>query len=88
VLMNMIDFAMNPQEALDAPRWQWLGEKKIEIEPDFGPQVAEALRKRGHQVTIQPDFIGFGRGQIIIRDENGVLTGATEPRADGCVAAW
>jgi len=88
VLMNMIDFGMNPQEALDAPRWQWLGGKKIEIEPDFGPHLAEALRKRGHQVAIQPDFIGFGRGQIILRDENGVLTGATEPRADGCVAAW
>ena len=30
----------------------------------------------------------FGRGQLIFRDENGILTGATEPRAGGAVAAW
>ena len=34
------------------------------------------------------DYTGFGRGQIIWRDENGVLAGATEPRTDGTVAAW
>ena len=88
VLMNMIDFGMNPQEALDAPRWQWLGGKKIEVEPGFDQAVVEALRKRGHDITVQPDFTGFGRGQIIIRQENGVLAGGTEPRTDGCVAAW
>ncbi len=34
------------------------------------------------------DFTGFGRGQVILRGEDGVLRGATEPRADGAVAAW
>ena len=45
------------------------------------------LRRRGHEVT-GGDPINFGRGQIIWRDEQGVLCGGTEPRADGCVAAW
>ena len=36
VMMNYIDFGLNEQEALDAPRWQWMGGKKIEIEPGFG----------------------------------------------------
>ena len=88
VLMNMLHFNMNPQEALDAPRWQWTGDKYIEIEPGFGESIAQALIAKGHDVNIQPDFISFGRGQIIVRDENGVLMGATEPRADGCVASW
>ena len=88
VLMNMIDYGLNPQEALDAPRWQWLGGRKIEIETGFGNELAEALRRRGHEVTMTDDFISFGRGQIILRDDNGVLMGATEPRADGTVAAW
>jgi gamma-glutamyltranspeptidase/glutathione hydrolase len=86
--MNMIDYGLNPQEALDAPRWQWLGGRKIEIEAGFGNELAEALRRRGHEVIMTDDFISFGRGQIILRDDNGVLMGATEPRADGTVAAW
>ena len=88
VVMNLVDYALNPQEALDAPRWQWLGGKKIEIESAFAPEVAEGLRRRGHDVTVADDFITFGRGQMILRGEDGVLIGATESRADGCVAAW
>lgn len=88
VMMNMIDFGLNPQEALDAPRWQWVGGKKIEIETGFGEKIVEALRKRGHEVKVMDDFTGFGRGQIIIRQKDGVLVGATEPRTDGIVAAW
>lgn len=88
VVMNLVDYGLNPQEALDAPRWQWLGGKKIEIESAFAPEVAEGLRRRGHDVTVADDFITFGRGQMILRGEDGVLIGATESRADGCVAAW
>lgn len=88
VMMNLIDFGMNPQEALDAPRWQWTGGMNIEIEQGFPMDMAEKLRRRGHQVTVAPDSINFGRGQLIFRDEKGILTGATEPRTDGCVAAW
>ena len=88
VLMNLIDYGLNPQEALDAPRWQWLGGRKIELEPGFGKSVADSLRRRGHEVTVNPDAPGFGRGQMILRNREGVLAGATEPRADGMVAAW
>jgi gamma-glutamyltranspeptidase/glutathione hydrolase len=88
VMMNLIDFGLNPQEALDAPRWQWTGGKKVEIEAGFGSEVAEALRARGHEITVKEDFTSFGRGQMILRNKDGVLAGATEPRADGTVAAW
>lgn len=89
VVANTVDFHMNPQEALDAPRWQWLGGRQIEVEPGVSPQIVEGLRKRGHEVRINQETAPFGRGQIIWRDESsGVLMGATEPRADGVVAAW
>ncbi|MEO0444353.1 MAG: gamma-glutamyltransferase family protein, partial [Pseudomonadota bacterium] len=39
VLTNMIDFGMNPQAALDAPRWQWLGDKAVGLEPEFGSEI-------------------------------------------------
>lgn len=88
VVMNTVDFHMNPQEALDAPRWQWVGDKKIQVEREFPYSITEELVRRGHDVSVLPESITFGRGQIIWRDENGVLCGATEPRADGAVAAW
>jgi len=87
VVSNMVDFGMNPQEALDAPRWQWIGDMKVEMEPGFRPELVEDLIRRGHEITITEDRINMGRGQIILRNEDGVYAGATEPRADGCVAA-
>lgn len=88
VVMNTVDFMMNPQEALDAPRWQWTGGKKILVERTFPYAVTEELVRRGHEITVAAENITFGRGQIIWRNEEGVLCGASEPRADGMVAAW
>ena len=88
VVSHLVDFNRNPQEALDAPRWQWIGEKKIAVERSFPYAATEELLRRGHEVTVAADSIDFGRGQMILRGENGVLAGATEPRADGVVAAW
>lgn len=87
VLANLLELGMNPQEALDAPRWQWTGGKRIELEPGFPEETAAGLRRRGHELaTGNP--LDFGRGQMILRGENGTLCGATEPRADGCVAGY
>ena len=88
ILTSMIDFDRNPQEALDAPRWQWKGGMKFEMEPGFSDEIIEDLRKRGHEISINDDLQAFGRGEIICRNEKGVLAGATEPRGDGTAAAW
>lgn len=88
VVMDTVDFLMNPQNALDAPRWQWIEGKKVQLEDGVPAKIAEELRRRGHDITVMSDYTSFGRGQIIWRDENGVLAGATEPRTDGTVAAW
>lgn len=86
-LINMLDLGMNPQEALDAPRWQWTGGRRIEFENSFPADTVSALAARGHNVD-GGDSINFGRGQIIWRDDAGTLCGATEPRADGGIAAY
>ncbi|MBS4178305.1 gamma-glutamyltransferase family protein [Lederbergia citrea] len=89
VVMNMVDFMLNPQATLDAPRWRWVKEKLIEVEPQFPDHIAKALVRKGHIVQRAVESGMFGRGQIIVRDpKTGILSGGTEPRADGSIAVW
>ncbi|MBS4219357.1 gamma-glutamyltransferase [Bacillus sp. FJAT-49711] len=89
VVSNTIDFHLNPQAALDAPRWQWTEGKKVVLEPNFPLHIAQALARKGHQVQLSVDSGSFGRGQAIWRNhETGVLMGGTESRTDGSIAAW
>lgn len=88
VIVNTVDYHMNPQECLDAPRFQWMGEKRIQLEREVSSHIAQALADMGHQVEIVHSNLDMGRGQIIWRLENGTLVGGTEPRADGTIAAW
>ncbi|HLR51358.1 MAG TPA: gamma-glutamyltransferase [Candidatus Avamphibacillus sp.] len=89
VLMNTIDFGLNPQAALDAPRWQWMRDKIVEVEPRFPHHTATELAEKGHDVRIAMEPNSFGRGQIIWRDpKSGVLVGGTESRTDGSIAVW
>jgi gamma-glutamyltranspeptidase / glutathione hydrolase len=89
VIMNTIDFQLNPQAALDAPRWQWIEGKKVVVEHNFPQHIAQALVRKGHEIQVAIDSGGFGRGQIIWRDpETGVLAGGTESRTDGAIAAY
>jgi len=68
VVMNTVDFHLNPQAALDAPRWQWMGNKTVTVEPSFPNHIAQALARKGHDIKVTLDGSGFGRGQIIWRD--------------------
>jgi len=87
VVINLEDYGMNPQAALDAPRWQWLNDKHVLVEPTVSPQVVQGLIARGHQITAQPERASFGRGQIILKPAQ-VFLAATEPRADGMALAY
>lgn len=88
VLLNTIDFGMNPQEALDAPRFQWVGGKKVQLERAVPTDIALKLAAMGHEVEIMNDTYSMGRGEIIWRWDDEVLVGASEPRCDGHVASW
>ncbi|MFZ2445494.1 MAG: gamma-glutamyltransferase family protein [Syntrophobacteraceae bacterium] len=89
VMANTIDFQLNPQAALDAPRFRWMGGRTVDVESHFPPSTADDLVRMGHDIKrgAAGDF-DFGRGQIIWRDKEGVLAGGSEPRTDGQVAAW
>lgn len=86
--MNCIDFHLNPQAALDAPRWQWEEGKSVIAEHAFPEHLAKALRERGHRISYELEEGPFGRGQIIWRDDNGVLAGGTDWRTDGTIYCW
>lgn len=89
VITNTIDFLLNPQAALDVPRWQWIEGKTVLVEPEFPNYLAQALTRKGHQIQASTDGGAFGRGQIIWRNpETGVLSGGSEARTDGAVAVW
>ena len=86
VMTNMIDFGLNPQQALDAPRWQWIEGNRINVETGFRPEISRALARKGHDVSVSLLTGSFGRGQCILRMDNGVLIGATESRTDSNIA--
>ncbi|WP_442488266.1 gamma-glutamyltransferase family protein [Halomonas litopenaei] len=89
LITAMLEDRLNPQAALDLPRWKWTHGKTVEVEPNFPDHLALALVRRGHNIIKQLDSISFGRGQVILRHpESGVLCGGSEPRTDGAAVAW
>ncbi len=88
MVMNTIDFGLNPQASLDAPRWEWESGRRVNIERSTPEHLFHGLAALGHEVVWSGNRQAFGRGQIIWRNAQGVLCGGTEPRADGAIAGW
>jgi gamma-glutamyltranspeptidase/glutathione hydrolase len=83
MLLNTVDFGMNPQQALDAPRVVWRFGNGVSIEDGIGAQALAAL---GHESI---PATGFGGGQMIMIDpDSGALLGGSDPRKDGCAIGW
>ena len=88
VVVNYVDFHLDPQQALDAPRWQWMRDGRVTVETRFDPELARSLQRRGHAVSYELETASFGRGQMIVRLPNGVLVGGTESRTDSNIACF
>lgn len=82
ILTNILDLDMSPQEAIDAPRWRCYEDGKVVLETALGDKVVQSLSERGHVLTDEIDF--FGGSQCIRVDQNGRLTGGSDPRLAGC----
>ncbi|MDB4502276.1 gamma-glutamyltransferase [Akkermansiaceae bacterium] len=98
ILVNIIDFGMNVQEAGDAARWQHLGSSQptgtvmtdggwVELESGYPWETVRALKNLGHD--IRSGNGGFGGYQSILRDsKNETYQGASESRKDGQAAGY
>ncbi len=84
-LVNLIDFEMNLQEAMDTPRIRHLREMEVYLEDGIPDEVAAALREKGHQIVQgNPKTNQVGGGQAIYLDRaQNVLLGASDRRKDG-----
>ena len=86
VVSNMVDFGMNPQEALDSARFRInIEDENIFAEDSFDQEVISGLKSKGHSVSVISGVNRgiFGGGQIINRNDEGVLIGGSDPRKDG-----
>jgi gamma-glutamyltranspeptidase/glutathione hydrolase len=88
MIVNTLDYGLDPQASLEAPRWYWGEERWVQVEPTVAPEIVEALRQRGHEVNVDDEIDFVGRGQIIWRLPSGVYVAGSEPRADGCALGY
>jgi len=86
MVLNMFDYGMDIQSAIDAPRAFFDGENTV-IERGMPAATVEGLRSRGHSIVTAPT--PWGGAQAIRIDWNrGVLIGGSEPRKDGCALGY
>ena len=98
VIVNLVDFGMDLQEAGDAPRYRhagssepsgtklWPGGGDVYLESAAGPEIRVELLRRGHQMKPGGWYGGY---QAVMRDpRTGILAGATESRKDGCALGY
>jgi gamma-glutamyltranspeptidase/glutathione hydrolase len=99
VLVNLIDFGMNVQEAGEAPRVEHTGSATptgrpgsrtggtVQAEEGIPEEVVRELTRRGHQVR-RVRVNGGGFQGILIDPKTNVLHGGSEARKDGCAAGY
>jgi gamma-glutamyltranspeptidase/glutathione hydrolase len=82
---NLTDFGMDPQTAIDAPR-SFAGPDGLEVERGYTDATRAALAQMGHAVSIPATPLGGA--QAILIGQDGGLTGASDPRKDGCALGY
>lgn len=88
VVVNTVDYSMNPQVALDATRWFWGEKRYVQVEPTMDSAVVEGLRQRGHDVVVDDEIDFVGSGNIIWRLPSGVYIAGSEGRDDGSAIGY
>jgi gamma-glutamyltranspeptidase/glutathione hydrolase len=85
MMTNLLDFGMDPQEAIDAPRsFAFAGD--LQLETGYSETVAAELAALGHRVVRRSGPVGGA--QAIQIGADGVLAGASDPRKDGCALGY
>lgn len=86
VLLSMIDFGMDVQRAGEMPRFRHF-DSGLALESAIGEEVRNALKAKGHRLTMSPGMFG-GYQAIMIDPQTGALFGGSDPRKDGCAIGW
>ncbi|MBS1789753.1 MAG: gamma-glutamyltransferase [Acidobacteria bacterium] len=86
VLLNLIDFGMDVQQAGEQARFRHF-ESGLALESAIGDDVRKALQAKGHKLTPAPGMFG-GYQAIMIDPKTGALFGGSDPRKDGCAMGW
>ena len=90
LLLNVLDFDMNVQQAIEAPRFRCYPGRVVEMEERFPLHVRRELVARGHEVTVLDAWstsVGGAQG-IQFDADQGVFQGGADPRRDGYAAGW
>jgi len=90
IITNVIDYEMNIQQAIDAPRihHQWLPDELVNEPYGLSGDTQRALSSRGHKFAEKPRYLGDAEG-IMIEGKTGVRLGATDPRrSDGSAVGY
>jgi gamma-glutamyltranspeptidase/glutathione hydrolase len=89
-MVNLMDFGMTVQAAIEAPRVRPQEMNRVIAEARIAPEVRTALVERGHAVDIQPAWSAlFGGAQgIVVDPDSGTFTGGADPRRDGYAIGW
>ena len=87
VVSNLVDFDMNPQAALDAPRFRIFEDGRLGLEDSVPENVRDSLSRMGHNINQDSTEEGFGGAQLILISED-TLQGASDPRKDGCAIGY
>lgn len=94
IFTRMVDYGMDPQQAINEPRWVWgrtWGEptQELKIEGRVSDETLRKLSEAGHTVRKVNDFDGImGHACAIRRDDHGFLQGGVDPRSDGGAIGW
>jgi len=98
-LINMVDFGMNIQQAIEAPRWSsrsfpaspfphTMYPGDMSVESRIPEATRQALIEKGHKLRVAPPWSLGSNGGIVVDAATGVLSAGADPRVDAYAWAW
>ncbi|MBI2115706.1 MAG: gamma-glutamyltransferase, partial [candidate division NC10 bacterium] len=90
MLLNLLEYGMNIQAAIEAPRVRVYRDRTVDAEARIPADVRAALTARGHVIRELPEWswvVGGGQG-VWVDPVSGALAGGADPRRDGYALGW
>jgi gamma-glutamyltranspeptidase / glutathione hydrolase len=90
-IINVIDFEMNVQQAVDAPRFhhQWMPDEIYWERNGINADTRSILERMGHRFRAAPEAVGLGEANAVMIDpKSGTRLGSADPRRDALAVGW